>query len=96
MVKAVWQGAVLAKSENTTIVEGNHYFPPADVKMEYLVKSEYRTTCPWKGEAYYYTIEVDGKKNENAAWFYPKPKQKATHLTGYIAFWKGVTIETEA
>jgi uncharacterized protein (DUF427 family) len=93
MTKAVWKDTVLAESENTIIVEGNHYFPPADVKNEYLSESNYRTTCPWKGEAHYYNIEVNGEKNENAAWYYPEPKEKARHIAGYVAFWKGVAVD---
>ena len=93
MAKAVWKDTVLAESSNTELVEGNQYFPPESVIKEYLTETDYRTICPWKGEARYYTIEVDGEKNENAAWFYPEPKVKARHITGYVAFWKGVTVE---
>ncbi len=92
-VKAIWKDRVLAESENTIIVEGNHYFPPGDVKQEYLVESDYRTRCPWKGLAHYYHIEADGKKSENSAWSYPDPKDKARHITGYFAFWKDVQVE---
>ncbi len=93
MVKAVWRDRILAESERTILVEGNHYFPPDDVKKEYLTETDLRTTCPWKGKAHYYTIEVDGEKNENAAWFYPEPKEKAKHIAGYVAFGKGVSVE---
>jgi len=93
MVKAVWKNRVLAESDRTIVVEGNHYFPPEDIKKEYLTETDLRTTCPWKGEAHYYTIEVDGDKNENAAWFYPKPKERARHVAGYVAFGKGVSVE---
>lgn len=93
MAKAIWKDTVLAESSNTKLVEGNHYFPPQAVKKEYLTETDYRTRCPWKGEAHYYTIEVEGEKNENAAWSYPDPKEKARHITGYVAFWKGVTVE---
>jgi uncharacterized protein (DUF427 family) len=93
MAKAVWKDTILAESSNPVKVEGNYYFPPQDVKKEYLVKSDYRTTCPWKGEAYYYDIVVGEDKNENAAWYYPQPKEKAVHIKGHVAFWRGVSIE---
>jgi len=93
MAKAVWKDTVLAESGDTVVVEGNHYFPLQDVKKEYLVESDYRTTCPWKGEAHYFNIVVGDGINENAAWFYPQPKEKATHITNHVAFWKGVSVE---
>ncbi len=93
MLKAVWKITILAESENTISIEGNHYFPPGDVKQEYLVESDYRTRCPWKGLAHYYDLVVDGEKKENAVWSYPDPKEKARHITGYFAFGKGVTVE---
>lgn len=93
MAKAVWKDTVLAESGDTVVVEGNHYFPPQDVKKEYLVESDYRTTCPWKGEAHYFNIVVGDGINENAAWSYPQPKEKATHITDHVAFWKGVSVE---
>ncbi len=92
-MKATWKDTVLAESEKTVVVEGNHYFPPEDVKQEYLIESDYRTRCPWKGLAHYYHIEVNGAKSENSAWSYPDPKEKARHITGYFAFWKDVRVE---
>lgn len=92
MIKAIWKDTEIAESENTIIVEGNHYFPPADVKMEHLVATDYRTNCPWKGEAHYYNLVVANEKNINAAWSYPQPKEKAKHIAGYIAFWKDVSV----
>lgn len=93
MTKAIWKDKVIAESSATVLVEGNHYFPPQDVKQEYLVETEHRTQCPWKGEAHYYNLVVDGDVNENAAWSYPQPKEKAVHITGHVAFWKGVSVE---
>ena len=93
MMKAIWKDTVLAESENTVVVEGNHYFPPDDVKQEHLVESDYRTRCPWKGLAHYYHIEINGEKSENSAWSYPDPKEKARHIPGHFAFGKGVRVE---
>ncbi len=93
MVKAVLDATILAESENTVLVEGNHYFPSEDVKQECLFESDYRTSCPWKGLAHYYDLEIDGKRIENAAWSYPDPKEKARHITGYFAFGRDVKIE---
>ena len=93
MPKAIWKDQVIAESSETVLVEGNHYFPPQDVKKEYLVETDHRTQCPWKGEAHYYNLVVEGEINENAAWSYPQPKEKAVHITGYVAFWKGVSVE---
>lgn len=92
MAKAIWNDVVLAESDQTVIVEGNHYFPVESIKMEYFKDSSYHTTCPWKGLASYYSVEVDGKRNENAAWFYPDPKEAAMQITGHVAFWKGVHV----
>jgi uncharacterized protein (DUF427 family) len=93
-VRATWRGTVLADSDRTIIVEGNHYFPPEDVSTEYLSESSERTTCPWKGEASYYDVVVDGDRNEAAAWYYPEPSEAAAEIRDYVAFWKGV--ETDA
>ncbi|MCK5570854.1 MAG: DUF427 domain-containing protein [Spirochaetes bacterium] len=93
MAKAVWNGIVLAESDNTEIVEGNHYFPPETVKMEHFKQSDHHTVCPWKGTASYYNVEADGNVNENAAWYYPEPKKAADHIKGYVAFWKGVEVK---
>lgn len=93
MAKAMWKGVILAKSNQTRVVEGNHYFPPDSINSEYFHISENHTTCPWKGIASYYNIEVDGQVNKNAAWYYPSPKPAAKDISGYVAFWKGVQVE---
>ncbi|MCB8929338.1 MAG: DUF427 domain-containing protein [Ardenticatenaceae bacterium] len=94
MAKAIWNGVVLAESNDTIIVEGNHYFPPNTIQREYFKESNHHTTCPWKGAASYYTIEVDGQKNENAAWYYPSPKAAANNIKNYVAFWRGVQVQS--
>ena len=91
-MKAIWNNAVIAESNHTHIIENNHYFPADSVHKEYLKSSDTHSTCPWKGEASYYTIEVDGKKNTDAAWYYPEPKEAAKEIKNYVAFWKGVKI----
>jgi len=91
-MKAVWNNTIIAESNNTIIVEGNHYFPPESVKKEHLEPSDYHTTCPWKGKANYSHVVVGGKMNENAAWYYPEPKEAARNITGYLAFWNEVQI----
>ncbi len=93
MPKAIWNGAVIAESDDTVIVEGNHYFPADSINVDYFVESETHTTCPWKGEASYKSIQVEGEINEDAAWFYPEPKDAAAHIKGHFAFWKGVVVE---
>ena len=93
MVKAVWNGAVIAESEVTVKVEGNHYFPKSSVHTEYLEDSSHSTYCPWKGEASYYSLRVDGLRNENAAWYYPDPSSEAARIRDHVAFWRGVRIE---
>ena len=93
MAKAIWNDQVLAESSNPIVVEGNYYFPPEDVRKEYLLASDYRTTCPWKGEAYYYDVVVGKDRNEKAAWYYPHPKEKAVQITNHVAFWRGVKVE---
>jgi len=90
--KAVWNGAVLAESSETIDVEGNVYFPARSVKGEYLRKSKTHSTCPWKGQASYYDIEVEGQMNKDAAWYYPSPKPEAENIAGHVAFWKGVEV----
>ncbi len=92
-MKAVWNGKVIAESEDTEVVEGNHYFPEDSIKKEYFKGSSHQSACPWKGMASYYSLEVDGQTNQNAAWYYPEPKEKASQIKNYIAFWKGVEIE---
>lgn len=93
MPKAVWRGVTLAESDETIVVEGNHYFPPGAVNWEYLSESDSHTVCPWKGRAHYYTIGVDGQKNQDAAWTYPQPSKAAGHIEDYVAFWKGVRVQ---
>jgi uncharacterized protein (DUF427 family) len=92
-MKATWNGMTLAESDKTIVVEGNHYFPPQAVNRELFKPSETHTICSWKGEASYYTVAVDGKVNEDAAWFYPSPKSAAEQIKDYVAFWHGVTVE---
>ena len=93
MAKAMWEGTVLAESNQTIEVEGNQYFPPDAVKKEFFKSSAKHTVCPWKGTASYYDVEVNGKRNQDAAWFYPEPKPAASQIKDYVAFWKGVRIE---
>lgn len=91
-MKAIWNNQVIAESNDTVVVEGNHYFPAESVKASYLQASNTHTTCPWKGEASYHTLNVDGKQNADAAWYYPAPKEAAANIKDHIAFWKGVQI----
>jgi uncharacterized protein (DUF427 family) len=93
MPRAIWEGAVIAESHKCVVVEGNQYFPPDSVHRELLIPSNHTTVCPWKGTAHYYTIEVNGKQNENAAWYYPETKDAARQIKGYLAFWHGVQVE---
>lgn len=94
MIKAIWNGKVIAESDRTEIVEGNHYFPAEALHKEFFRSSETHSVCPWKGIASYYSIEVDGKENSDAAWYYPDPKPAARNIAGRVAFWKGVRVET--
>jgi uncharacterized protein (DUF427 family) len=94
MPRAIWNGQVLAESANTEVVEGNQYFPPDAIHREFFKPSVTHTECSWKGTASYYDVEVAGKVNKDAAWYYPTPLPAAKNITGYIAFWKGVQIET--
>jgi uncharacterized protein (DUF427 family) len=91
-IRATWNGAVLAESDRTVVVEGNHYFPPEDVRAEYFEDSDTRTVCPWKGDASYRSVVVDGARNEDAAWYYPAPKEAAEEIIDRVAFWKGVEV----
>jgi uncharacterized protein (DUF427 family) len=93
MAKAMWEGAVLAESDATIEVEGNQYFPPEAIRKEYFKSSSAHSVCPWKGTASYYDVEVNGKRNSGAAWFYPEPKDAAKQIKGFVAFWKGVRVE---
>jgi uncharacterized protein (DUF427 family) len=92
MVKAVWNGVTIAESDDTVVVEGNHYFPRASVKATLLSDSTTTSVCPWKGTAHYYNIVAGGAENPNAAWYYPEPKTAATEIRDRIAFWKGVQV----
>lgn len=91
-MKAIWNDTVIAESDKTEVVEGNHYFPPKSIKKEHFKKSESHTTCPWKGLAHYYHVEVDGETNKDAAWFYPEPKDAAKNIKNHVAFWNGVKV----
>ena len=91
-MKATWNGATIAQSDETVVVEGNHYFPIGSVREDVLRTSAKHTTCPWKGEASYYSIEVDGRVNQDAAWFYPDPSAAAAEIRDRVAFWKGVEV----
>lgn len=93
MVKAIWNNTVIAESDATVQVEGNHYFPPSAIKKEYFTTTDTHTSCPWKGVASYYDIEVDGDVNKDAAWYYPEVSELAKGIKGYIAFWKGVEVK---
>lgn len=92
MPKATWNGATIAESEDTVMVEGNHYFPPESVDRSLLEPSDRTSLCPWKGKARYYDVVVDGKVNSAAAWYYPDPKPKAEQVRDRIAFWGGVEV----
>jgi uncharacterized protein (DUF427 family) len=91
-MKAIWKGVTLAQSDDIVVLEDNYYFPVGAVNMEYLVPSDTQTTCQWKGTAHYYTLNVGGELNVDAAWYYPEPKQAAGEIRGRIAFWRGVEI----
>jgi uncharacterized protein (DUF427 family) len=91
-MKAIWNDTVLAESDDTIVVEGNHYFPPESVNMKYFTPTETHTVCHWKGEASYFTIEANGSLNKDAAWYYPETKELAKHIKGYFAFWNGVEV----
>ena len=93
MPKASWEGVVIAESEHTEVVEGNHYFPPASIKQEHFKPIDQTSACPWKGTAQYYDIEVGGQTNPGAAWYYPEPKEAAAQIKDHVAFWRGVQIE---
>ena len=92
MATAIWNGVTLAESKDTQIVERNHYFPPGEVHRAFLEPSDHTTICPWKGTAHYYHVLVGGKRNENAAWYYPEPKSAAANIKDHVAFWKGVQV----
>ncbi len=91
-MKAVWKNTVIADSDDTVMVEGNHYFPEASVNREYISFSNHKTSCSWKGQASYYSINVNGEVNLDAAWYYAEPKEAAANIKGRVAFWKGVQV----
>jgi uncharacterized protein (DUF427 family) len=92
-MKATWNNVVLAESDKTVVVEGNHYFPPESINREYFHESNTHTVCPWKGTASYYNVVVAGDTNKDAAWYYPDPKEAAVEIKDHLAFWRGVKIE---
>lgn len=92
-MKAICNGQVLAESNDTIVIENNHYFPPNTINQGFFKSTDTHTVCPWKGLASYYTITVDGNENPDAAWYYPEPKDAAAGIKNYVAFWKGVTVE---
>jgi uncharacterized protein (DUF427 family) len=92
MPKAIWNGKVLAESNETVMVEGNHYFPPDAINRDFFRGSQTNTVCPWKGTASYYTLAVDGQENPDAAWYYPHPSDAASKIKDYVAFWRGVEV----
>jgi uncharacterized protein (DUF427 family) len=92
-VQAVWNGAVVADSDRTVVVEGNHYFPPEDVESRHLEPSSHQTVCPWKGTASYYHVVIEDERNRNAAWYYRNPSSAAAQIKDYIAFWHGVKVK---
>ncbi|CAM3312208.1 DUF427 domain-containing protein [Aequorivita lipolytica] len=92
-MKAIWNNKIIAETAETLIIENNHYFPENAIKKEYFKKSTTHTQCPWKGEASYYTVEVDGLQNKDAAWYYPEPKDAAKAIKNHVAFWKGVEVK---
>jgi uncharacterized protein (DUF427 family) len=91
-MKAIWNGQIIAESDDTVVIENNHYFPRESVRDDLVTSSGTHTTCPWKGVASYYTLQVDGKSNVDAAWYYPDPKPAAHEIKGRVAFWKGVQV----
>ncbi len=91
-MKAIWQGKIIAESSDTVIVEGNHYFPREAINPEFFQDSDHQTYCPWKGTASYYTLDIDGETNKNAAWYYAEPKPEASMVADRIAFWRGVEV----
>ena len=92
-MKAIWNGEVLAESDDTIVIEGNHYFPETSLKKEFITESNTHTVCPWKGTASYYSLSVNGKDNPDAVWFYPTPSELAKGIKNRVAFWKGVQVE---
>lgn len=95
-MQAVWNGAMLAESDETVVVEGNHYFPRKAIREEHFEKNDHHTVCPWKGIASYYDVVVGGERNPSAAWFYPEISEAAREIENYVAFWKGVQVKPAA
>lgn len=93
-MKAIWNNQIVAESDETIVIEGNHYFPHSSIKKEYFVPTNTHTVCPWKGTASYYSLKIDGKVNEDAAWYYPETSELAKNIKNYVAFWKGVKVES--
>lgn len=91
-MKAIWNNEVIAESDDTVVVEGNHYFPAGSIKQEFFKATDTHTVCPWKGTASYYTLSVNGAENKDAAWYYPETSELAKNIKGYVAFWKGVEV----
>ena len=91
-MRATWKDKTIAESDKTIVIERNHYFPPDSVNKEFLTESDTHTTCPWKGLASYYNIKVGEDVNEDAAWYYPEPKEAAKQIANYVAFWRGVEV----
>ena len=91
-MKAIWNGATIAESDDTVVVEGNHYFPESSLKREYVTFSNHHTSCPWKGQAHYHSLMVDGDLNPDAVWYYPDPLPGAEQVADRVAFWKGVQV----
>jgi uncharacterized protein (DUF427 family) len=91
-MKAIWKDTVIAESDKTILIEGNHYFPPEAIKKEFFSPTDTHTVCPWKGTASYYSIVIDGEENKDAAWYYPETKHAAAGIRGYVAFWRGVKV----
>ncbi|MEJ8566773.1 DUF427 domain-containing protein [Elongatibacter sediminis] len=92
-MKAIWNETVIAESDDTVVVEGNHYFPADAIRSEFFSPTGHTSYCPWKGTARYYSVSVNGEINENAAWYYPEPKDGAEHIRHRVAFWKGIAVE---
>ncbi len=91
-MKAIWQDTIIAESDDTVVVEGNHYFPRSSLRNEYIEESSHTSVCPWKGTANYYSLNIDGNSNPNAVWYYASPKQTASEIEGRVAFWRGVNV----
>lgn len=92
-MKAIWNNQVIAESNDTVVVEGNHYFPPSSINKEFFKETATHSVCPWKGKASYYSLHVEGEENKDAAWYYPEVSELAKNIKGYVAFWKGVKVE---